>query len=84
MNKYLLDQYFASEEYNEFERNEVYLKLTDHMNRCLSDDDFLDMEEELHNLLIYMVEHAFAAGGKAVQRNIGNYLGDYFCRQKCI
>ncbi len=83
MNKYLLDQYFASEEYIESERNEAYLKLIDSMHRRLSDEDFLDMEEELHDVLIYMVERAFVAGWEVV-RGSNIYLAKCFCCQKCI
>ena len=74
MDKYYLDQYFASEEYIGFEKNEAYLQLMSRLQDCMREGDFLDVEEELHQVLIGMVEQAFYAGADAVRKNEFYYL----------
>lgn len=65
MYQQLLELYFSSKEYSRLETNEIYLQLTETLQHCLSEKDFLDIEEILHMLLIHTVETAFLAGCQA-------------------
>lgn len=68
MYRMLMEEYFHSGQYEAREECECYCSLIEDWKRILSEEDYLEFEERLHELIGLMTKDAFLAGCEAAMK----------------